>query len=494
MASPAPIRPSTADFISFSGRESAGRVAPGEAPRAQRTPFIAAVLTIFGVTLALLLPALFNRYPILFPDTADYLLRSRSLVASPIRAPGYALWIRLTSAGATLWLPIVAQSLFLATLIVRTLRQFGPPTARQMSAIALALTIGTPVGWVSSRAMPDLFIAMVILGLHLLVAHWERLGRGDRVLVVASVLAGGTMHLTNLLVGGAALVALFALQRTTRAAPDARRAWMGAAALLVTSAVLTRGMGHLRRDGGETGGNRGVFVLAHLVETGLAQRLLQDRCGIERYALCPVRDTLTRSVDLFMWRPLESPRYFVLRDDPALIGEEAGRILGGIVRHYPLALAGSFVSYTARQLVAFRANDEIWRHRHRTEVQRVIMSVYPGDLPAQERARQQENTLRLPWTPLLHLFIFLAAAAFSLIMLRRAFAERAVTLADSTGLHVVVWVTLVVNAAICANLAAVFSRYQSRVSWLLPLAVIATLLERGMLRWPLPALRLTTRP
>ena len=54
-------------------------------------------------------------------------------------------------------------------------------------------------------------------------------------------------------------------------------------------------------------------------------------------------------------------------------------------------------------------------------------------------------------------------------------------------------IPLVVNAAICANLAAVFSRYQSRVSWLLPLAVIATLLERGMLRWPLPDVRLTTR-
>ncbi|HET9004464.1 MAG TPA: hypothetical protein VFN39_10740, partial [Gemmatimonadaceae bacterium] len=256
-----------------------------------------ATLTILGVTLALLLPALFNGYPILFSDTADYLLRSRSLVASPIRAPGYALWIRLTSGGATLWLPIVAQSLFLATLVVRTLRVFGRPTARQTSGIAFALTIGTSAAWVSSKAMPDLFIAMVILGLYLAVAHWERLAVADRALVVASVLAGGTMHLTNLLVGGAVLVTLLVLQRTDRATPRARRAWLRAAALLVASAALTRGMDYIRRDSGKTGGNGSMFVLSHLVETGLAQRLLQDRCGVEHFALCPVRDTLTRSVD-----------------------------------------------------------------------------------------------------------------------------------------------------------------------------------------------------
>ena len=493
MASPAPTRPATGGFTPLTAGASGRRSASETRPRAPRRSAGAATLTILGVTLALLLPALYNGYPILFSDTADYLLRSRSLVASPIRAPGYALWIRLTSSGATLWLPIVAQSLFLATLIVRTLRVFGRPTARQTSGIALALTIGTSAAWVSSKAMPDVFIAMVILGLYLAVAHWERLGVADRALVVVSVLVGGTMHLTNLLVGGAVLVALLVLQRSDRAAPRARRAWLRAAALLVASAALTRGMDYIRRDSGKTGGNGSMFVLSHLVETGLAQRLLQDRCGVEQFALCPVRDTLTRSVDLFVWRPLQSPRYFVLHDDPALIREETSRILGGIVRHYPLALAGSLVSYSARQLVAFRVNDEIWRHRHRTEVQRVIMDMYPGDLPAQERARQQENTLRLPWTPLLHLIVFLAAAAFSLITLRRAFAERAITLADSTGLHVVVWVTLLANAAICANLAAVFSRYQSRVSWLLPLAVIATMIERGMLRWPFPGVRLTTR-
>ena len=493
MASPAPARPATGDFTPLTAGGIGSRSAPEATLRRRPRSIIASTLTILGVTLALLLPALFNGYPILFSDTADYLLRSQSLVASPIRAPGYALWIRLTSGGATLWLPIVAQSVFLATLIVRTLRHFGRPTARQALGIALALTIGTSVGWVSSKAMPDLFIAMVILGLYLAVAQWERLGLADRALVVASVLVGGTMHLTNLLVGGAALVTLLALQRTDRAKPRARRDWLRAAALLVASAALTRGVDFIRRDGGKTGGNGSMFVLSHLVETGLAQRLLQDRCGVEKFALCPVRDTLTRSVDLFVWRPLQSPRYFVLHDDPTLIREETSHILGGIVRHYPLALAGSIASYTARQLVAFRVNDEIWRHRHRTEVQRVIIDMYPRDLPAQERARQQENTLRLPWTPLLHLFVFLAAAAFSLITLRRALAERAITLADSTGLHVVVWVTLVVNAAICANLAAVFSRYQSRVSWLLPLAVIATLLERGMLRWPRPDVRLTTR-
>src|SRR5690348_4553339 len=130
MASTIPTRPAAGDYSPLTAAGTGTRGEQDErSPRSLRTG-IAAVLTIAGVTLALLLPALFNGYPILFSDTADYMLRSQSLLASPIRAPGYALWIRLTAAGTTLWLPVVAQSLFLATLVVRTLRQFGRPDAR----------------------------------------------------------------------------------------------------------------------------------------------------------------------------------------------------------------------------------------------------------------------------------------------------------------------------------------------------------------------------
>jgi hypothetical protein len=97
----------------------------------------------------------------------------------------------------------------------------------------------------------------------------------------------------------------------------------------------------------------------------------------------------------------------------------------------------------------------------------------------EERARQQENTLRLPWTPLVHLIAFLAAAAISLVLLRRERLAHRIQAANAAGFHVIVWVTLLANAAICANLASVFSRYQSRVSWLLPFAVVISLLERS---------------
>jgi len=453
----------------------------------RRAAAISGAAAIIGITIALLLPALFNGYPILFPDTADYLLRAETLVPSPIRAPGYAVWMRLAIAGGNLWVPVVAQSLLLAALVWRTLRIFARPTLGMTLGLAIALSVGTSVGWVSSKAMPDVFVAMVLLGLYLTAAHWDRLGLGGRILAVTSVIMGGTMHLTNVLVGAAALVAMLGLQRGPRPGRLHGRALLLAALSLAASLALTSAFDRIRHDASTSGGNGGTFVLGHLVETGLAQRLLQDRCGIESFALCPVRDTLTRSVDLFVWRPEQSPRYLVLHDDQALIRSETGHILRGVITRYPLAFAWSVLSYTGRQMVSFQVNDEIWRHRNRTEVQRVIARMFPGDLATQVRARQQANNLRLPWTSMLHLIVFLAAAAFSIIGLRRWIAAREVDLANAAGLHVVVWATLVANAAVCANLAGVFSRYQTRVSWLLPLAVIATLLERGALRRPVLA-------
>ncbi|MFL5562123.1 MAG: hypothetical protein ACJ79K_11660 [Gemmatimonadaceae bacterium] len=486
MAAPARTRPVSDSFNPLTpGVAGLHDVSSGRTDRSPRLrPAIASLATIAGLTMLLLLPAFFNGYPILFSDTADYLLRSETLLPSPIRAPGYAFWIRFTSAGSTLWLPVVAQAFFLAALLWQTLRAFGRAHPAETLGITFALTVGTSIAWVSSKAMPDVFVALVVLGLYLIACHWTKIGWFGRALSIAAVFVGSTMHLTNVLVGCAVLVVIFVLRRRGPVNRQTARTLTGATILLLASAVVTRGYESLRRDEPPQPFNGSMFVLSHLVETGLAQQLLQERCGSEQFALCPVRDTLTRSVDIFVWRPKESPRYFVLHDDPALIRAETSRLLGGIVRNHPLALAASVLGYTGRQLVAFRVNDEIWRHRHRTEVQRVIARMYPADLPAQEVARQQENTLRLPWTSMLHLVVFLACAAFSLVMLSRASIERELRIDNAVGLHVIVWVALIANAAICANLASVFSRYQSRVSWLLPFAVVITLLERGTLRWP----------
>src|SRR4051812_16429872 len=83
------------------------------------------LLAVAGIAIVLLLPALFNGYPGLFPDTAEYILRARTLPPSPIRAPGYGVWLWATSAGTSLWLPVVAQSALLAALVWRTLLALG---------------------------------------------------------------------------------------------------------------------------------------------------------------------------------------------------------------------------------------------------------------------------------------------------------------------------------------------------------------------------------
>jgi hypothetical protein len=484
MAAPARI-PSVSDPYTpltpgASGADAA--LATDGRPSPQNGRILATVAMSVAIAMVLLLPAIFNGYPILFSDTADYLLRSETLLPSPIRAPGYAFWLRFTSGGTGLWLPVVAQALMLSALAWQVVRVVGRPRPAATLGGALAMVLFTSVGWVSSKAMPDLFVAMVVLGLYLIACKWNALGAAGRALAIASVAVGATMHLTNALVGAAALAAMLALQLAERADRKALRPWTAAALLLVASAAGSRAYDYVRRDVAQPS-NGGMFVLSHLVETGLAEQLLQERCEFERFALCAVRDTLTRPVEMFVWRPESSPRYLVLHNDPALIRSETLHLLRGIVRHHPFALAGSIVAYTARQFVTFRVNDEIWRHRNRTEVQRVIARMYPNELPAQERARQQANTLRLPWTPLVHLIAFLAAAAFSIVMLKREHAARRTTVGNVAGFHVMVWITLIANAAVCANLASVFSRYQSRVSWLLPFAVLLSLVERGTRRF-----------
>ena len=76
---------------------------------------------------ALLWPALYNGFPLVYPDTGAYISSGLRLSVHPDRPVGYGLFILFSSMGISLWFVVVAQALMLNWLIRRLCRKIPGP-------------------------------------------------------------------------------------------------------------------------------------------------------------------------------------------------------------------------------------------------------------------------------------------------------------------------------------------------------------------------------
>jgi len=432
---------------------------------------------VVAIAIVLLLPAIWNRYPLLYSDTGEYLLSALSKRPPRVRTVGYGLWIWATGGTLTLWAPIVAQGLLLAALLVRTITALEIAlTPRVMLALSTALLL-TGAPWMTSEAMPDVFAGAVLLATWLALAHWTRLGTATRALVAGTTVIGIATHVTMPVVFALLLLLLVVLAGRTRVVLPSRATTGAVGALVALSVVALATFNWARTDHAALTRKPGVFVLGHLVESGLASRVLADRCAVEPFALCPFQAGLRRPIESFIWND-SSPFYKAYQDEDQL-RDDTRRLAVAVAVHEPLGLTASVLSYGARQFV----NVEVFDKARVLPANRFTRSVVAFVLPHEERAMTEARQERggvaaaraIDAVILTVLLLSLVASAW---IIRSAWRGGTVTLASAAGIQLYLWMGLVINALLCANLSGVFGRYQGRLAWLLPVLVAVTVAAR----------------
>ena len=427
-----------------------------------------------AIALVLILPAIWNRYPLLYSDTGEYLLSALTKRPPRVRTVGYGLWMWATGGTLTLWAPIVAQALLLGALLVRTIVALEiAVTPRVMLAFCASLLL-TGAPWMTSEAMPDVFAGAVLLATWLVLAHWARLGGAARALVIGTIVVGVATHVTMPVVFALLLVVVATLAGRTRVALPRRTTTGAVGALVALSVVALATFNWVRTEHAVLTRKPSVFVLGHLVESGLASRVLAERCAVEPFALCPFQAGLTQPIESFIWND-SSPFYKAYQSEDQL-RDDTRRLALAVAIHEPLGLTTSVITYGARQFV----NVEVFDRARVLPANDFTLSVIAFVLPHEEhsmRAARQERG-GFP-APRLADAIFLGALLLSLVisagMIWRALRTGPVTLGSGAGLQLYLWAALVINALLCANLSGVFGRYQGRLAWLLPAIVAVTL-------------------
>lgn len=424
----------------------------------------------------LLTVAIWNGFPVIFYDTGAYLLEGLGRVFLVERSPVYSLFLRYAGAQTSLWLIALLQAAMTAFLIVQTARAVAPKLhLLTLLLVGAGLVVLTGLPWYVGQIEPDCFTALVVLSVYLLAFREDALGGARRLIVMAIASLSIAAHPSDLLLGGGLVLALLVYRGLvyilrTEGWPQAEIArpllcsLLGLCLLVASNYNLT-GKIFVSRAGP-------AFVFARLLQDRIVMRLLDDTCPQSHYRLCAYKDVLPRTADQWLWGR-DSP--FMKMDRFAGTSTESSHIIWDSVERYPGLQVETALNDSLRQFVTFKTGDQI-------EPQEWILSkplaqFIPDQMRAYLGARQQQGEIDFRPINRVHVtvgWLSLAGlvAAFVLALERRRRSDSV--------LPAFVLVALLGNAFICGALSNPHDRYQSRLMWLAPFALVLIEANRSL--------------
>ena len=413
--------------------------------------------------------ALWNGFPLMYYDTAGYLIQGLAGAFLPERSPVYSFLLLFTGAEVSLWPVVILQALMTGYLIALTARIEVPGLSlKGLAWIGGGLMLLTGIGWYVGQVEPDCMTALLVLGCYLLLFRARALDRTARNLVIAITALAVASHpshlglIAGLLLSGAALHFFGAmLPRLPRPRLKSTAAAFAIALSLIFASNLALAQSLFISRAGS------VFLFARLMQDGIIQRLLHDTCPGSGYQLCPYKRRLPHNANMWLWG---SKSLFHRQGGFSASQSEDNRMILDSLKRYPLAHIKAAIADSVEQFFEFRTGDGI-------ESQAFILwpeikKVAPGQLAAYERARQQTQKFPFQVLNMIHVTVGGLALLGIIMLLNHAVLRR--RWADMA-LPGTVLLGLMSNAIICATFSNPHDRYQSRLMWLPALVLLLAL-------------------
>ena len=417
-------------------------------------------LTFVLVVVLLMAPAIWNGFPLIYYDSEDYVEMAFTFQPIVWRIMTYGMMCSAARAFGTLWaMPLLHAVLVTWVLHEAVMGFIGRWRHRVFLGVGLALVLFTGLPWVSSQVLADVFAGTSVLGVAFL-AFGEGQQRWRRVALTVITALSICVHMSHVAVAAGLLIVLcvmWGLSRVLRRMPRPR---LGLTATAIITGILLVPVTHYFTMGRFVFTESGqVLQLALFVQNGVAKKYLDEVCptGVE-LAMCDHKDELPRTADEFLWG--DSP--FDEMGGWKAMHDEAGVIVSGAIRRFPLEVLGAATDNFIEQIDSIDSGEDLvpmtW-HFVKTVLRR-----YPDEFKEFRFARQQRrpalnfealNDFQIP--------INEAAEMVTLLLLVVAWRRRDRT---TTGLAMVVTAAIIGNAFVCGALSNPHDRYQNRVVWL----------------------------
>jgi len=434
--------------------------------------------SIFVIVLAgaMLLPAVINGFPLIFPDTGTYLSIALGNDYAADRSSFYGFFLKLTTSWipgtAGLWTAVALQCLLVAIVVTAVAKRIAPASGRLALFAAVLLT---PVAFHVAQLMPDAFTGIAVL-LAWLAARRD-LSKDGTVLLWVAVSAVALTHYTHLALVAAAATATL-IGEFLLGIPWRRLRWRLAAA---TASVAAAALVQIAFNGLVLG-QRSVapmgpmFLYARLNQDGQIKPWLQRHCGHDApEAICALAPKLPDNSQRLLWAADSPLRQVVWKLDSNKIGWDVIAAMDiankGAIAQAPFRFVRNSAKATVRQFLSFAPLDDECPATCRTGgggVEQTLQQFRPGSVPALDSSLQVTD--RTPKAIIRAIMTPVAALALLLLPLAgwQAWRRRD---RESFTFVLAIFTALVTNAALAGALSDVHDRYQSRIVWLAPLAL-----------------------
>jgi hypothetical protein len=409
----------------------------------------------------LMLPALWNGYPLLQYDTGGYLARWYEGYLVPSRSTVFGLYLHFGE-GLHFWPIVVFQTLLTIWILALTLRVHDVARSwRIWLAIAAVLCVATALPWLTSMLLTDVFAGLSVLALHLLLFESGELRLFEKFGLMLTVAFAAASHSATLAMLLAITAAAAVAWIFVRALTSARALLTGFGAIALGAAMLLTANFALSGKLTWTPGGYGI-AFGRMLQDGIVTRFLNENCVDAKYKLCPYRNELPTNADDFLW----SDGVFNRLGRFNGLGDEMREIVLRSLAAYPGEQLRTAVVATGQQFAMVASghgvHDRLW-HTYG-----IMERFIRGEVPAMRAARQQRGELDFDWLNRLHVPVAFASMALMLAALarfRRGPRDDLALLAASVS------VAVLANAFLCGALSGPHDRYGARLSWVMTFVV-----------------------
>lgn len=430
-------------------------------------------LSYFSIAvLVLCMPAFYNGFPLMFPDTTPYLSTGFENKIGDARVWLYGGFLRHVSLWETLWLVIFVQGVLIAGSIYLMFKYFFRNEYSIRLSIIYTIVVGltTAISFHVSMLMPDIFTPIVILSFSLLLLGKD-MSKRDVVITIILFVFSSAMHNSHLILnlGILILISLSLAVKTWRITWNDLGVNLKKLLLLfvlVSGSYLSVCTLHYSK-GGAFKATRGsqIFLFARLCDFGIAQSYLEEYCGEYNYSICPRAAKLNLGRN-FLWA-WQSHLY-----QSGGWTKEGEAYYGGLVKDI-LTTPKYLKKYIIKSIEAtfmqffYYEMDPLAEMRNEVKGSGLIKTYFPTYDLAAINSRQFKKTYTSTFIErqnMIQQFVIVVSALLLLLMIwdkRYSKEQKAVV--------VILLLGALANAFIVGATSGVYDRYQSRVAWLITL-------------------------
>lgn len=427
-------------------------------------------LYFFVTCIVISAPALYNRFPLIFSDSALYITNSFNLAPLVDRPIGYAYFIRLFSMKFSLWPVIFAQAAIVSILLYMVIQSwFTSFNSNKIKVIHFAVVVFlstfTGMSWATAQIMPDIFSALSILCFLLFMNHASIISIRS-IFLLTLIFLFCISHFSNsaILLLLSIFYCFFILYHKKLFFLKLQFKKLGLIIGTIAFAYLTIMFLNYRHYNEFTiSRSSHVFLMARLIEMGIIDTYLKENCATNKFKICEYCNELPRTANDFIWSS-NSP--FNRMGGWEQTRNEYNVIIKDIMTspRYLKTYFWESIKGTFNQLLNTRIGDGIVSYNEESGPYKLIKEYMQNNEIKREFISSEQYWERLDFDLINKIFFILLGLSATIIVF--SIYLHKLDILKSTQIYIIC-TGILANAMISANLSNVVHRYQARISWML---------------------------